>query len=54
MQCWLFQALLFNRLCDDLDAWMDDTETQLSSEEYGKDITSVNGLLKKHQVQGRL
>lgn len=29
---------------------MDDVETQLSSEDHGKDITTVNALLKKHQV----
>jgi spectrin beta len=44
------QGLLFNRLLDDLDAWMEDTETQLMSEDHGKDLTTVNNLLKKHQL----
>lgn len=28
---------------------MDDTETQLQSEDHGRDLTSVQSLLKKHQ-----
>ncbi|XP_064623906.1 spectrin beta chain, non-erythrocytic 2-like isoform X3 [Lineus longissimus] len=44
------QALLFNRLLDDLDAWMEEMETQLMSEDHGKDLTTVNNLLKKHQL----
>jgi spectrin beta len=43
-------ALLFNRECDEIDAWMDEVESQLSSEDHGKDITRVNALLKKHQL----
>lgn len=44
-----FQALLFNRTLDDLESWIDDTENQLQSEDHGKDLTSVQSLLKKHQ-----
>lgn len=44
-----FQALLFNRTLDDLESWMDDVETQLQSEDHGRDLTSVQSLLKKHQ-----
>ena len=29
---------------------MDEVETQLASEDHGKDVTSVTNLLKKHQV----
>lgn len=50
MRVCVFQALQFNRQCEDLENWMDDVETQLSSEDHGKDITTVNVLLKKHQV----
>ena len=46
----IFQALQFNRQCDDVEVWMDEVETQLASEDHGKDVTSVNALLKKHQV----
>lgn len=41
---------MFNRVIDDLMVWMDEVENQLSSEDHGKDLTSVNYLLKKHQV----
>ncbi|XP_076029013.1 spectrin beta chain, non-erythrocytic 5 kst isoform X3 [Oratosquilla oratoria] len=44
-----YQALLFNRTLDDLDSWMDEVETQLQSEDHGRDLTSVQNLLKKHQ-----
>ena len=49
---WLLcaQVLVYNRQCDDMEAWMDDVEQQLSSEDHGKDITTVTILLKKHQV----
>ena len=50
----LLQGKLFNRLADDLDTWMDEVETQLMSEDHGKDITSTSNLLKKHQVSGWL
>ncbi|GFT64747.1 spectrin alpha chain, non-erythrocytic 1, partial [Nephila pilipes] len=46
-----YQALQFNRMLDDLDAWMDEVEVQLQSEDHGKDLTSVQNLLKKHQVE---
>jgi spectrin beta len=45
------QAVSFSRLGDELESWMDEVETQLSSEDHGKDIISVSTLLKKHQVQ---
>uniref|UniRef100_A0A0P4VYS0 Uncharacterized protein n=1 Tax=Scylla olivacea TaxID=85551 RepID=A0A0P4VYS0_SCYOL len=44
-----YQALLFNRTLDDLESWIDDTENQLQSEDHGRDLTSVQSLLKKHQ-----
>ncbi|XP_033735465.1 spectrin beta chain, non-erythrocytic 5-like isoform X2 [Pecten maximus] len=45
-----YQALMFNRVVDDLMSWMEDVESQLMSEDHGKDLTSVNNLLKKHQM----
>lgn len=45
-----YQALQFNRIVDDLLAWMDEVENQLMSEDHGKDLSSVKNLLKKHQV----
>ena len=44
------QALMYNRVVDDLMSWMEDVESQLLSEDHGKDLYSVNKLLKKHQV----
>lgn len=41
---------MYNRVVDDLMSWMDDVESQLMSEDHGKDLYSVNKLLKKHQV----
>lgn len=38
----------------DADAWMDEVEGHLSSEDHGKDIVTVNNLLKKHQVSSDL
>ena len=46
MDC--FQALNFNRQLEDLESWMDDIESQLSSEDHGKDIITVTHLLKKN------
>ncbi|XP_048733527.1 spectrin alpha chain, non-erythrocytic 1-like isoform X2 [Ostrea edulis] len=45
-----YQALMYNRVVDDLMSWMDDVESQLMSEDHGKDLYSVNKLLKKHQL----
>nr|XP_002732400.1 PREDICTED: spectrin beta chain, non-erythrocytic 5-like [Saccoglossus kowalevskii] len=44
-----YQALIFNRTVDDLDRWIDDVEIQMASTDLGKDLTSANNLLKKHQ-----
>ena len=44
-----YQALLYNRTLDDLEFWMDDVETHLQSEDHGKDLTSVQNLMMKHQ-----
>ena len=49
-----YQALMFNRQCDDMESWMDDVETQLASEDHGKDVTTVINLLKKHQVRRKI
>ncbi|XP_078262431.1 spectrin beta chain, non-erythrocytic 1-like isoform X2 [Rhinoraja longicauda] len=49
----LFQANrseLFSQDCEDLDKWMDELEPQLQTENFGKDLTSVNILLKKLQM----
>ncbi|KAJ8678764.1 hypothetical protein QAD02_014551 [Eretmocerus hayati] len=43
-----YQALLFNRTLDEFEAWIDEIETQLQSEDHGKDLSSVAHLLKRH------
>ncbi|XP_015599750.1 spectrin beta chain, non-erythrocytic 1 isoform X3 [Cephus cinctus] len=43
-----YQALLFGRTLDEFEAWMDEVETQLQSEDHGKDLSSVANLLKRH------
>lgn len=45
-----YEAIIFQRLLDEFNTWMDDIESQLSSEDYGKDLASVNYLLKKHEM----
>ncbi|KAL5008187.1 hypothetical protein ScPMuIL_013768 [Solemya velum] len=45
-----YQALMFNRVVEDLVVWMDGVENQLLSEDHGKDLISVNNLLKKQQM----
>jgi spectrin beta len=41
---------LFTQSCADLDKWLGGLEGQIQSDDYGKDLTSVNILLKKQQV----
>ncbi|XP_076681486.1 spectrin beta chain, non-erythrocytic 5 kst isoform X2 [Andrena cerasifolii] len=43
-----YQALLFGRTLDEFETWMDEVETQLQSEDHGKDLSSVAHLLKRH------
>ncbi|XP_034181532.2 spectrin beta chain, non-erythrocytic 5 kst isoform X1 [Osmia lignaria lignaria] len=43
-----YQALLFGRTLDEFETWMDEVETQLQSEDHGKDLSSVANLLKRH------
>lgn len=44
------RAELFTQSCSALDVWLKNLESRLQSDDYGKDLTSVNILLKKHQV----
>ncbi|XP_034461840.1 spectrin family protein isoform X1 [Hippoglossus hippoglossus] len=44
------RAELFTQSCSALDVWLKNLEGQLHNDEYGKDLTSVNILLKKHQM----
>uniref|UniRef100_A0A671S7J5 Spectrin beta chain n=1 Tax=Sinocyclocheilus anshuiensis TaxID=1608454 RepID=A0A671S7J5_9TELE len=44
---------LFTQSCSALDSWLQNISSQLQSDDFGKDLTSVNILLKKHQVNPR-
>uniref|UniRef100_A0A8C1X795 Spectrin beta chain n=1 Tax=Cyprinus carpio TaxID=7962 RepID=A0A8C1X795_CYPCA len=48
------RAELFTQSCSALDSWLQNISSQLQSDDFGKDLTSVNILLKKHQVNSRL
>uniref|UniRef100_A0A3Q0RU03 Spectrin beta chain n=1 Tax=Amphilophus citrinellus TaxID=61819 RepID=A0A3Q0RU03_AMPCI len=47
------KAELFTQSCADLDKWLGGLDAQLQSDDYGKDLTSVNILLKKQQLRNR-
>jgi spectrin alpha len=44
------QQQQFNRGIEDLEMWLSEVEGQLMSEDYGKDLTSVQNLQKKHAL----
>jgi spectrin alpha len=44
------QQQQFNRTVEDLELWLSEVEGQLLSEDYGKDLTSVQNCQKKHAL----
>ncbi|XP_061595322.1 spectrin beta chain, non-erythrocytic 1-like isoform X2 [Cololabis saira] len=44
------RAELFTQSCSALDVWLKNLESKLHSDDYGKDLTSVNILLNKQQM----
>lgn len=44
------QQQQFNRGIEDLEMWLSEIEGQLLSDDYGKDLTSVQNLQKKHAL----
>ncbi|EEB17271.1 Spectrin alpha chain, putative [Pediculus humanus corporis] len=44
------QQQQFNRTVEDVELWLSEVEGQLLSEDYGKDLTSVQNLQKKHAL----
>ncbi|XP_073514564.1 spectrin beta chain, non-erythrocytic 2 isoform X1 [Phyllobates terribilis] len=44
------RAELFTQSCSALEGWLQNLEGQLHSDDYGKDLTSVNILLNKQQM----
>lgn len=47
-EAWEHQQFL--HAVDDIESWIADMESQLASEDLGRDLISVNKLLKKHAV----
>ncbi|XP_065157650.1 spectrin beta chain isoform X3 [Atheta coriaria] len=43
-----YHALLYNRSLDEFEEWLTDIQTQLQSNDCGRDLVSVSNLLKKH------
>nr|CAD7574119.1 unnamed protein product [Timema californicum] len=44
------QALVFSATLEEQETWMDEVEQQLQSEDHGKDLSSVEHLLKRHTL----
>lgn len=44
------QQQQFNRTIEDIELWLGEIEGQLMSDDYGKDLTSVQNLQKKHAL----
>jgi len=44
------QQQQFNRGCEDIELWLSEIEGQLMSEDYGKDLTGVQNLIKKQAL----
>ncbi|XP_043929471.1 spectrin beta chain, non-erythrocytic 5 [Protopterus annectens] len=44
-----YKALIFQRSIDDTDKWLDNMENELDTTDYGKNLVSVNNLLKKQE-----
>lgn len=47
-EAWEHQQFL--HAVDDIESWISDMESQMASEDLGRDLISVNKLLKKHAV----
>lgn len=45
-----FIVFKYYRGIEDLELWLSEIEGQLQSEDFGKDLTSVQNLLKKHAL----
>lgn len=44
------QQQQFNRNVEDIELWLYEMEGHLASDDYGKDLTSVQNLQKKHAL----
>ena len=46
-----FSLLEFQQLCDETHSWINEKDQALSSEDCGRDLSSVQALQRRHQVQ---
>uniref|UniRef100_A0A1I8NPX4 Spectrin beta chain, non-erythrocytic 5 n=2 Tax=Stomoxys calcitrans TaxID=35570 RepID=A0A1I8NPX4_STOCA len=44
-----YEALTFSRSVEEFNNWMDEVESHVSNEDYGKDLAAVTNLIKKHE-----
>ena len=44
------QEQVYNRTIEDVELWLTETEAQLSSEDYGRDLTTVQNLRKRQAL----
>lgn len=44
------QQQQFNRNVEDIELWLYEVQTHLDSDDYGKDLTNVQNLQKKHAL----
>lgn len=44
----------FLREVEDIESWIGEMENQLASDDIGRDLISVNNLIKKHAVRYQL
>lgn len=47
------EKLIFIRDADETKNWINEKDKVLSSDDYGKDLASVNALLRKHEALER-
>ena len=45
---------VFEQEVEDIEDWIADMEKQLASEDFGRDLISVNNLIKSHTVREKI
>ena len=44
------RSVLYEQSCDDIDGWINQLESQVITEDFGKDLTTVNLNMQKQNV----
>ena len=44
----------FLREVEDIESWIGEMESQMASDDLGRDLISVNNLIKKHAVRRKI